>query len=209
MASINIGAVGQGDFVRSEFPSLTYDNKGSLTVVLETLSASINAQNAKVLHATRIKVLEANFHDIEAREKGASASSELAILGVVGAVGVSILIPPAAVVAVAAIPLGIKGIVDGHHAGCTGVKRHWLQVELDAEKAFAEQHPEQLADDIARKEFVYNFIYNYDPGYIRTSTSDFGSEWWESNRHIFPEAQAKYDAIAAQKRSPVSMSYGR
>ncbi len=204
MASSNIGgitgvAVGQNEVPRSDLPSLKYDSSGALAVTLAALSAGKDSQSAKVLHDARIKVLEANFNAMQSKEKSASGDSALSIIG---AIAISVLFPPAAIVA---IPGGIiKGVIDGYNASCTGDKRYWLKVELDAEIAFAKQHPELLGDDKARKEFVYNFIYNSDPGYsIRQHPLSGMDQGWDANRHVFPEAQAKYDALARDKPLPV------
>lgn len=202
MACMSVGSVprvlaGQNDVVKSNPPSLMYDSKGTMSVMLAALRLNTDSQNAKELQCARIKVLEANFADYASTEKEASSNCALSVIGA----AVSLFFPPVALIAV---PVGIvKGIMDGHHAGCTGVKRHWLQVELDAEKAFAEKHPDKLGDDEARKEFVYNFIFNHDPGYTLGENRSGSYTHWSANRHVFPEAQKKYDELARNKEVPV------
>ncbi len=210
MSCMSVGNVstvpaGQTASLRTEVPSLLYDDKGVLKAALAALAENCNAANAKQLSEARIKQLEVNRDNMESKASHAGGESVLAIAA---GIAIGVLCPPVAIISV---PVGlIKGAIDAHHSGCTGVKRHWLQVELDAEKAFIDQHPEKIGDDQARKEFVYSYIFNHDPGYELEEDPEFGSSiGWVARRHVFPEAQVKYDEIASKKPLPVITGYSR
>jgi len=192
-------AVVQSDVVKSNPPSLMYDSKGLLKVAFESLQAGCSPQNAKELHDVRIRILESNLRELQSRAEDATFRSLKTAIGVLV---ISLCYPPATL---AAITTGVVSrIIDDDSSWCSAEKRQWLQVELDAEKAFAETAPEKVGDAKARDEFVYKFIFDHEPGYTIEKNGLTGTaQGWEANRHIFPEAQAKYDEIAKNKPLPV------
>ncbi len=197
MSSLQVGAVSsvcaeQNAQVRSDLPSLMYDDKGVVKLALKVLQESDELQR----HDARVRILETNLQEMQARVNKSYGRCGFSLIA---AVAISVLVPPARLLALTS---GIvSGIINWEASGTE--KCHWLQVEVDAEKAFAKEHPERVNDESLRKEFVYKFIFDHSPGYyLRTHGRSGSPVRWSANAHIFPEAQQKHEAIAQSMPLP-------
>ncbi len=183
-------------------PSLIYDTDGRMATMLTPLALNEGCTNPKALCDARITILEANRDSVNKDKNGACCQSTFAV---VGGIAIALFVPIAGLLTV---PAGlIVGGKRGHDSGNLAMKAFWLQAEIDAEKAFIVQHPDQLRNDVARQRFVREYIFNLDPGVTLRNYGRGDDYRWEANYHIYPEAFAVYNARAHIKPVLQSPSY--